>query len=431
MNENNKNAASLDGISFHSTANYSIVQEIGRGGMGIVFLAEKDNEGVKDFVVLKTLKTLSKEHEDRLRREANIATGLRHENIVKTYGLEAVPFSHLPGEFVKEIDSLSFENADRRFSSRVVRKDSAAHGVAGAVLSGHHLKIEKHKLDEKRLMLISMDYVEGTDLRSLHREHVLKSLLLPCPIAAFIISRMCRALSYAHQYIVHRDISPENILVNLQGVSKLSDFGVAATNEEEMKLFAGKLCYMSPEQINKEQIDARSDIFSLGLVAYEIITGFNPYTTPPGMQYEDQKIYIKKLMQAEIMPPMAVRSDVPEPLSKIVAKMLACDREQRYQRIEDASNDFEQKYLYASGFGPTNNSLAAYLDIFESGFKNYTQDQLKQLKFLKDEESGKIKLGRKISYSYYTKEGLKLLSEKDWTRVFQVLAKEKMKESMI
>jgi serine/threonine protein kinase len=83
-------------------------------------------------------------------------------------------------------------------------------------------------------------------------------------LAAFVFSRVARSLSYAHQTIIHRDISPENLLLNTQGVVKLSDFGVAVEQKEQG--LTGKISYMSPEQVAGEAVDARTDIYSLGLV---------------------------------------------------------------------------------------------------------------------------------------------------------------------
>lgn len=93
----------LRGFSFASSSSYTIVEELGRGGMGVVYLVEKNCEGVLDYVVFKSFKTLDEEQEARLRNEANIATFLRHENIVKTYGLEACRLSGMPAEFQRSL----------------------------------------------------------------------------------------------------------------------------------------------------------------------------------------------------------------------------------------------------------------------------------------------------------------------------------------
>src|SRR4030095_15419096 len=103
---------------------------------------------------------------------------------------------------------------------------------------------------EQKLYLMVMDYIEGTDVRTFQNDHYKRDLLLPAPLAAFIVSRVARSLSYAHQTIIHRDISPENLLLNTQGVVKLSDFGVAVEQKEQG--LTGKISYMSPEQIAGE-----------------------------------------------------------------------------------------------------------------------------------------------------------------------------------
>ena len=397
----------LAGLSFHSTSTYVLLEEIGRGGRGIIFLAEKNNEGVKDKVVLKTIKTLSKEHEERLKHEANIATGLRHENIVKTYGLESIPLSLVPESFRKEIDApISRRLAGPMGHFRLFGGQVSPLGrVMGPkyyqqrLLSASKLK---HKIDGPKLFFIAMDYVPGADLHTLHCRHLQKKMLFPCELAGFIVSRICRAMAYAHQFIIHRDISPENILVNNHGVCKLSDFGVAAQTREEMELLAGKLGYMSPEQINQQapilpgqEIDSRTDIFSLGLVAYELLTGVVLYNQSLAKPFEEQRRFVIEQMQKEIIPPHRVRSDIPEGLSLIVMKMLAKDKNKRYLNMYDVGDVLEQRYLYAKGFGPTNNSLAAYLEIFDADFKKYNQEQLRQLNFLKGPD-GKLNLCRQI-----------------------------------
>src|SRR5207244_1246040 len=134
----------LSGLKFASSSTYTIVGEIGRGGMGIVLLAEKNSEGVADLVALKTIRTKSTDHEMRLKQEANIATGLRHENIVKTYGLEAIPYGQLPPEFLQEFDKLSFEDARRH----ALQKTSVTGGRFGDART--RLRIDPQSTTEQK-----------------------------------------------------------------------------------------------------------------------------------------------------------------------------------------------------------------------------------------------------------------------------------------
>jgi serine/threonine protein kinase len=387
----------LGGLKFQSSSTYTILSEIGRGGMGIVFLAEKDCEGVVDLVALKTIRTKSPEQEARLKKEANIAAGLRHENIVKTYGLESIPYGQLPPEFLQEFDRLSFDGARRLQLQRVAPGDRFAQART-------RIRIAREAgAAEQRLFLMVMDYVEGTDARSFQHEHLKRALLIPVPLAAFVVSRVARALTYAHQFIIHRDISPENLLLNMQGVVKLSDFGVAV--EDHAEGITGKLSYLSPEQLWGTPVDARTDLYSLGLVLYYLLTGVPLQRFPERLKLMERVAYVRDLLMRPTLSPAAVRTDVPEALSEICMKLLARDPAQRYARSADVARDLEQKYLYAKGFGPTNNSLQAYLEIFDSGFKESSPEQLRQLPFLEG------RLQRPISPSFYTAEGKKLLEE--------------------
>jgi serine/threonine protein kinase len=388
----------LSGLKFTSSSTYTIVGEIGRGGMGIVLLAEKNSEGVADLVALKTIRTKSADHEMRLKQEANIATGLRHENIVKTYGLEAIPYSQLPPEFLQEFDKLSFEDARR---SAVAKTGAVPGGKFGDART--RMRIVPQTTTEQKLSLMVMDYIEGTDVRTFQNDHYKKDLLLPVMLAAFIVSRIARSLAYAHLSIIHRDISPENLLLNTQGVAKLSDFGVAVEHKEEG--LTGKISYMSPEQIAGEAVDARTDVYSLGLVLYLLLTGIPLQKVPMRMPAADRIVYARRLLAKPFLPPHKVRTDVPEPISEICMRMLAHDREKRFARAETVARDLEQKYLYAKGFGPTNNSMQAYLEIFDAGFKEIAPEQLQQLPFLHGE------LRRPVSQAYYTPEGKAFLDE--------------------
>jgi serine/threonine protein kinase len=402
-------------FQFESQTTYTFLEELGRGGMGIVYLAERNSGGVIDYVVLKTLKSLTKEDEDALRQEASLAALLRHENIVKTYGLEAIPLSGLPHTFLKSLGALSYirDEEEERGGLRRLNFKRMRSGKEGTTL----LKSNK---DEKNLLLIAMDYIDGTNLRSLHYEHLYQSLLLPVLMSAFIISRIARALAYAHHYLIHRDISPENILLNTQGICKLSDFGIAVASHQQPDYWAGKLSYMAPEQIYDQPIDERIDIFSLGSLAYQLLTGIPLVEMPQDVSFEEQIKAVKQQINDGFVPPAMVRSDIPEELSQIVMKMIQPVPQRRYQRGNEIANDLEKKYLYAKGYGPTNNSLATYLNIFENRFASYNEGQLEQLSFLKNDK-GETQIKRTLQLSDYLETGLKLLDKRRNSEVYKRL----------
>jgi len=323
---------------------YRIVEILGQGGMGSVYHAVDENLGV-DVAVKENLFTTD-EYARQFRLEAVILANLRHPNLPRV----------------------------------------TDHFVIG---------------DEGQYLV--MDYIEGTDLRTFLSEHLKRDLLIPAPLGAFVVSRIARALAYAHGSIVHRDISPENLLLNTQGVAKLSDFGVAVT--EHAGGITGKISYLSPEQITGKAVDSRTDLYSLGLVLYLVLTGVPVQKAPTKMTQEERLGYVRKVLEKPFLPPSRVRTDVPEAVSAICMRMLERDPAARYARAEDVARDLEQQYLYAKGFGPTNNSMQAYLEIFDGGFKETTPQQLQQLPFL----GGQLK--RAVAASNYTKEGRLLLEE--------------------
>ncbi len=402
----------LTHISFQSAATYTFVEKIGSGGMGIVFLVEKECEGVRDLVVLKTIRELNDSQLARLKREANIAAALRHENIVRTFGLEAIPFDCLPPEFQQELRNFrKKEGKQSTIGDKILSEMRLGLPPTVTDPAGQKLVIPREDYSGKKIYLMVMEYVEGWDLRVMHKNHVKSGLLLPITLNAFFISRICRALEYAHQYIVHRDLSPENILINQQGVTKLMDFGIAVASDQESFGRAGKIQYMAPEQVVDDFADNRSDIFSLGLVAYYLMTGISLFATPRGLTFQQQADCYEKLLKNTIIPPHEVCSDIPATYSEIVMKMLEIDPGNRYQSIDEAGCDIEKKYIYSKGFGPTNNSFAAYLKIFESQFQLYTEQDLQQLTFLADENK-KYRIRRRIDKSLYTSNGRKLLKQK-------------------
>lgn len=408
--------AMLKELKFESQTTYTFLEEIGQGGMGIVYLAERNSGGVSDYVVLKTLKSLNKDDEKALRQEANLAALLRHENIVKTYGLESIALSALPRNFIERLGGLSYLQEQEKVQIKLRRLQFKQSRVSAEQLA----KLEKKAVEEKDLLLIVMDYVDGINLRSLHFEHVCQGVLMPVPFSAFIISRVARSLAYAHNYLIHRDVSPENILISTQGICKLSDFGIAVATRKQPDYWAGKLSYMAPEQIFNQPIDERVDIFSLGSVAYQLATGIPLVQLDPKAPFEEQVQSVKQQLAKGILPPAKVRYDVSVEFSDIIMKMVAPSPYMRYQRASEVANDLEKKFLYAKGYGPTNNSLSTYLTIFENKFAGYNEEHLEQMSFLKNEQ-GEIEIKRPLEQEQYTPEGLGLMEERQNSEVYKRL----------
>ncbi len=405
-------------LSFYSAAKYTIIGEIGRGGMGVVFLAQRDCEGVADLLVLKTIKQLSSAEMEKLKNEARLAASLRHENIVRTYGLEAIPISDLPQNFLKDLEN---KPATKTESNRMLVVEAQKKIQRGETYSGGRvIKSLKPQNEKNKLFMMVMDYVQGQDLREVIMAHSRQKLLLPLMLGAFVVSRVCRALEYAHQVIVHRDLSPENILVNHQGVAKLTDFGVAMDISQGKQDFAGKLQYMSPEQLNLQKIDGRSDIFSMGLIAYQLATGISPLLPNSALVFKDQYLSLKDVVKEEIPAPHLVCKDIPIEYSNIILKMLSVSKLNRYQKMSDVCNDLEKKYLYSAGFGPTNNSMQSYMEILKNEFKDPSQQQLKSLSFLSDKDR-KIHLKRKVDIRNYTKLGIEFAQDRAARSLLSIL----------
>ena len=218
----------------------------------------------------------------------------------------------------------------------------------------------------KNSYFIAMEYVEGINLAQFIDDHLDLGDPLPVELGAFIASRVCRALEYAHAKrgpdgrplgLVHRDISPTNVLLNFEGVTKLTDFGVAKAfrlmEQDEGRVLMGKVRYMSPEQAGYGATDARSDIFSLGVVMYELLTGhilFGDETT----EVMDQ------IREMPIPDPRHFRADIPDAVSEILTRALARRPLDRYQTASEMGYDLEY-YMYHDRYGPTNQALGAYL----------------------------------------------------------------------
>ena len=202
---------------------------------------------------------------------------------------------------------------------------------------------------------IAMELINGKDIKTIRKRLKRVDLLMPVEQSAYIISQVCEGLDYAHRKtdekmnplnIVHRDISPQNMIVSYEGTVKLIDFGIAKAKSKSTKtqvgMLKGKFSYMSPEQVSGQPIDRRSDIFSLGVVFFEMLTGKRLFLGKNDVET------LEKIRKAEVLPPSVFNSAVPPELDRIVLKALARDREERYQWASEFAEDLK-KFSYSSG----------------------------------------------------------------------------------
>lgn len=268
-------------------AEFEIVRRLGVGGMAEVFLAKKRGaEGTYKVLVVKRVLPAhgsSRRFRAMFAEEAQLATRLNHPNIVQVY---------------------EFQD----------------YGDEG--------------------QLLSMEYVEGPDLRRLSRAARAKEIRLPPYVAAYIVGEVAKGLHYAHERkdeggtpldIVHRDVSPQNILLSYEGGVKIADFGIASANlfREEPGVLKGKTAFMSPEQARGERVDRRTDIYSLGVVFHELLAGRPLHTL------EDEKELLQAVRSGQVEPPSTFARGVPSDLEAIVMRALERDPEARFQTARD------------------------------------------------------------------------------------------------
>jgi len=199
---------------------------------------------------------------------------------------------------------------------------------------------------------IAMEYVEGISLRTL-LDHQGK---LPLPICLKIVSGVLEALSYAHTHgVLHRDVKPSNILISRKGNVKLTDFGLASIASTSSLTTEGTLlgtpAYMSPEQARGEPLDARTDLFSLGVTAYEMLSGIKIFG---GDSYAACLHKIQTLVPPALT---ELREDVPSSISELVAKLIAKKKEERYSSAEEVLAELLQ-IQSALNIPPAKNELA-------------------------------------------------------------------------
>jgi len=256
---------------------YKVLGELGRGAMGVVYKAEDPNIGRTVALKTQRLDVQGEESQEllrRLRQEARSAGILNHPNIVTIYD-------------------------------------------AG---------------EQDALFFIAMEYIEGTTLQSM----LTPGKPMPLDQVVEIARQVCAGLDYAHQrQIVHRDVKPANIMITPEGSAKVMDFGIAKTGSGMTSAgqVLGTPSYMSPEQVKGKPLDGRSDIFSVGVILYEAVTGQKPFTG------DNITTIIYKIVNEEPIPPRDLDLSVHPGLNKVITRALSKNLDERYQRGWDLARD--------------------------------------------------------------------------------------------
>lgn len=219
-----------------------------------------------------------------------------------------------------------FEEHQSAEDIKVIRKAFVAEAALAGRLSHPHIVEILDAVSEPNYSYLVMEYVEGSTLD----DHADAATLLPVPKVVEIAFNCIRALDYAFQRgVVHRDIKPGNLLYSPAGEIKVSDFGAsfqeALAHETTQLTGIGSPAYMSPEQIRLEPLNHQTDIYSLGVVIYKLLTGRLPYnaSNPLSLTYE--------ILNVQPQPPSTLRPDLPRMLDEICLKAMAKDPAQRYQ----------------------------------------------------------------------------------------------------
>jgi TonB family protein len=299
-----------DGIKF---GQYVLIEKIATGGMAEVWKARmRGVEGFQKIVAIKKILPHLSDNQDFIEMfvdEAKLAAQLNHNNIIHIYDL-------------------------------------------GKIQSSYY---------------IAMEYIDGYDLKTILRRGEERGHPMTVELALFIASKLSSALDYAHRKkdfeekemgLVHRDVSPQNVLVSQEGDIKLCDFGIAKAaskaSHTQAGALKGKLQYMSPEQAWGRTIDRRSDIFALATVLFEMLTNRKLFTG------DNELSILEQVREARVQAPSAFNDEVTPEIDKVVLKALQKDPANRYQTAGEMARDLDA-ILYSFKPTPTSADLAIYM----------------------------------------------------------------------
>ena len=337
-------------FSIQSEFRYEIVQLLYEGSMGAVYEAEQHGaQGFVKNIAIKIIKpTMAGQPQfiENFIGEAKLVADLIHTNIVQIYHL---------GE-----------------SSRMMYSK----------LGSNTAVLNRYVTPGAQVYYMAMELIRGVNLTEFCRQLAVKKQPLPIPLAVFIVSRVARGLAYAHSKkdadgkplgLVHRDITPKNIMIAFEGDTKLIDFGIAKAKGlgivKEGEEVTGKPEYMSPEQSDFKVTDGRSDIFSAGIVLLELLIGRNPFSAAtPAMARE-------RIMKLPLPDFTKVREGIDESLDKIIHRALSRDPAGRYQTADEFMKALEFQ-IYGKGYGPTNETIGKYIrELFDVDVVPAAQEQ--------------------------------------------------------
>ncbi|NLH49907.1 MAG: protein kinase [Myxococcales bacterium] len=273
---------------------YKIIRPLAEGGMGQVFLAKCSFAGgIERQCVVKTIRPThaeKPEYEKMFRREAKILAALNHQNIVQVFDF------NVDGD----------------------------------------------------LLYLVMEFIDGRDLQQLIYSARQKDGKLPLRVVLRLAIEILRGLDYAHRRtdekgqslgIIHRDLTPNNIMISREGEVKITDFGLAkamfADSQSQVGTVKGKLHYLAPEQIESKSLDVRTDLFSMGILLYEMITGEKPF------QADSISGLLAKIVTGDYPPPSS-RADVPSAIEQTIKRALAKNPADRFTSAADMLAEIEQ-----------------------------------------------------------------------------------------